>query len=79
MSGEFHDDDTEDGGTPPERAVRYWKKAARSYKQACSADNPETKKLYMQIAMAWATLASEMERAPSPGWDAPEQHASRSH
>ena len=60
--------DQEDGHgfTPPERAALYWKKAANAYKQACSAESPEAKKLYMQIAMAWATLADEMERAPLP-------------
>jgi hypothetical protein len=80
MSGADYEDDSEDrGGTHPERAARYWKKAARAYKQACSADTAETKKLYMQIAMAWATLASEMERMPLPAWGAGNLHTDRSH
>jgi len=54
------------GYTPRERAAFYWKKAANAYQQACHAESPEAKKLYMQIAMAWATLADEMERSPVP-------------
>jgi hypothetical protein len=60
------DDEDARGWTPAERASLYWKKAANAYKQACSAESPEAKKLYMQIAMAWATLADEMERTPLP-------------
>jgi len=65
MVESFNDDDGA-GYTPPQRAALYWKKAANAYQQACHAESPEAKKLYMQIAMAWATLADEMERAPVP-------------
>ena len=60
------EDEDGQGYTLPERVASYWKKAANAYKQACSADSPEAKALYMQIAMAWATLADEIERRPLP-------------
>lgn len=66
MVDSLEDEDGQGYYTPPERAALYWKKAANAYKQACSAESPEAKSLYMQIAMAWATLADEMERSPLP-------------
>ena len=50
--------------TPAERAARYWKKAAESYHQACNADAPEVRQFYIQMAMASAALAAELERVP---------------
>ena len=61
-----NEEDGSGGYTAPERAALYWKKAANAYRQACHAESPEAKKLYMQIAMAWGTLADEMERSPLP-------------
>ena len=58
----FEDDDPL-GPLPFERTARYWQKAATAYQTACSADTPEVKKLYMEIAMSWATLANELERS----------------
>ena len=49
---------------PVERVGRYWKNAARMYHSACICDAAETKQLYLQIAMAWAALASELEATP---------------
>jgi hypothetical protein len=60
------DDDESQSGASYERAGRYWKKAAGAYQQACHAESQEAKTLYMQVAMAWATLADEMERTPVP-------------
>ena len=71
MVDSFDEDDAH-GFTTPERAALYWKKAANAYRQACSAESAEAKKLYMQIAMAWATLADEMERSPLPLGEAPD-------
>jgi hypothetical protein len=71
-------DSEEDGGggyTPPERAALYWKKAANAYRQACHAESPEAKRLYMQIAMAWGTLADEMERSRLPFGSTRDYHA----
>jgi hypothetical protein len=70
-------DSEEDGGgyTAPERAALYWKKAANAYRQACNAESPEAKRLYMQIAMAWGTLADEMERSPLPFRSTRDYHA----
>jgi hypothetical protein len=49
-----------------DRSSRYWKKASEFYRQACNASSEETKALYMQVAMAWAALADEVERPPEP-------------
>jgi hypothetical protein len=34
------------------------------YRLACTSDVREAKDLYMQVAMAWAALAVEVERRP---------------
>ena len=47
-----------------ERAAHYWKRAAEAYSRACEAESDEVKKLYIQVAMSWAALAHELERAP---------------
>ena len=52
------------GDTAPERAAHCWKKAADMYHHACTAESHEVKKLYIQVAMSWATMAHEMERDP---------------
>jgi hypothetical protein len=65
--GQLSDDDFypgDPGELPMERAARYWKKSANMYRLACTSDVKEAKELYMQVAMAWASLASELERAP---------------
>jgi hypothetical protein len=55
------------GDTPLERAAHYWKKAADMYRLACQAESGEVKTLYMHMAMSWAALAHEIERAlPEP-------------
>jgi len=64
MAGDL-DDDYRPQETPLERIARYWKKAAEAYRQACSAKSDEAKSLYIQMAMVWATLAHELERAPT--------------
>jgi len=56
-------DDDHLAETPIERSALYWKNSAKMYGQACSAESPEVKALFIQIAMAWATLADELERA----------------
>ena len=56
------------GDTALERAAHCWKKAADMYHHACTAESDEVKKLYIQVAMSWATMAHEMERgSPEPG------------
>jgi len=50
--------------TPTERIGRCWKKAANMYHRACTSDSVEVRDFYMQIAMAWAAMATEFERAP---------------
>ena len=63
--GDYHFDEL-----PVERVGRYWKNAARMYHSACTCDAEETKELYLQVAMAWAALASELEATPvSPRQD----------
>jgi hypothetical protein len=59
MADSFPDND--DPYDPIDRAARYWKKAAEMYKLACHADSEEVKKLYIQMAMSWATIANELE------------------
>ena len=49
---------------PAERAARYWKKAAILYHQACASEASEVRERYVQIAMSWAALATELENAP---------------
>jgi hypothetical protein len=61
LDGDYHFDDL-----PVERVGRYWKNAARMYHLACTSDAVETKDLYLQVAMAWAALASELEATPVP-------------
>jgi hypothetical protein len=48
-----------------DRSARFWKKASEMYSQACTANSEEARALYMQIAMAWASLADEVERPPT--------------
>jgi hypothetical protein len=62
MGGSIPEDDSDDA--PIERAARYWKRAAEMYSRACEAESDETKKLYMHLAMSWASLANELERVP---------------
>ena len=50
--------------TPIERAARYWKSAADAYHRACNADALEVRQFYIQMAMASAALAAELERVP---------------
>ena len=50
--------------TPAERAARYCKKAEQAYHQACNSDSPAVRQFYIQIAMAQAALAAELERVP---------------
>ena len=50
--------------TLAERSARYWKKAATLYHQACTSEAPEVRAMYMEMAMAWAAMATELERAP---------------
>jgi hypothetical protein len=45
-----------------DRSARFWKKASELYSQACTAQSPEAKAVYMEVAMAWAALAHEVER-----------------
>ena len=64
------DGDYHFGELPVERVGRYWKNAARMYRLACLSDATESKDLYLQVAMAWAALASELEALPgSPVFD----------
>ena len=70
-------DDLDSDQTPEARCARYWKKAARMYSLACSAEAPEVKGLYMRVAMSWAAMANELERGTITGQaagSAPEDH-----
>ena len=49
-----------------DRSARLWKKASEMYSQACTAQSQEAKALYMEVAMAWAALADEVERPAAP-------------
>jgi len=51
--------------TPVERSARYWKKAANCYHQACTCETFEVRAACIDMAMAWAALAAELERAPT--------------
>jgi len=46
-----------------ERAARYWKRAAENYHEACTSKSYETRAIYIQVAMGWAALATDLERA----------------
>ena len=75
MASSFSDDEFA-GDTPLERAAHYWKKAADMYSVACKAESSEVKTLYIQMAMSWAAMAHEVERAlPEPPHDAKAQKA----
>jgi len=50
--------------TRAQRVARYWKTAAGYYDQAWDCDTEEITDLYIQVAMCWAALATELERAP---------------
>ncbi len=50
--------------SPAERSARYWKKAANMYHQACTSEAPEVRAMRMEMMMAWAAMATELERAP---------------
>jgi hypothetical protein len=63
MAESFPDND--DPHDPIDRAARYWKRAAEMYSLACSAQTDEVKKLYIGVAMSWATMAHELEHSPS--------------
>jgi hypothetical protein len=61
MAARFPDDDASHEWRA-DRSARFWKRASEFYSQACTANSEEAKALYMQVAMAWAALAAEMER-----------------
>jgi len=50
--------------TRTERAAQYWKLANDTYHRAFAARRPEIHNGYLQLAMAWAALASEVEHGP---------------
>ena len=50
-------------GSRLERSERYWHMAAEAFHASFMASRPEVKASFVRIAMAWATLANELERA----------------
>ena len=52
-----------------ERSERYWHMAAEAFHASFMAVRPEVKASFVRIAMAWATLANELERAEE-AWSA---------
>jgi len=52
-----------------ERSERYWHMAAEAFHASFMASRPEVKASFVRIAMAWATMANELERAEE-SWSA---------
>ena len=50
---------------PWERLANCRQRAAHAHERARRAITPEVRDFYISIAMAWETLASEIERRPS--------------
>ena len=46
-----------------QRSERYWNLAAEAFHSSFMASRPEMRTSFLRIAMAWATLANELERA----------------
>ena len=59
--------------TRSQRSAEFWRKAQEFFHRACGAQSDEGKALYMDVAKAWATIATELERPlPVPPHDDPD-------